>query len=159
MKYYLIFSLLLFLVLSCTSENGKEKIDNSSENEEAVHSKVINRDTDSVKIEFLMSFYKQYILLMANYIEIEPLEKLRETSCYKYLLTKIDLADIDYDPFLNAQDAIEESIKSLEVTKCGNEKDIFCVSYQWDSLSEKTIIKLQVSIIDGTPKIVDIIGL
>ena len=146
--------LFCYVFVSCTSKDNssyKNKVSTTKS------TKITNHDI--VKINFLEEFYKRYILLVANNIEIEPLKKLIEVSCDENLIIKIDNSDIDYDPFLNAQDANEESINSLEIKKCSNESDIFCVSYLWDSSSEKTNIKLRVSIINGKPKIVDIIDL
>jgi len=113
---------------------------------------------DSVIVEFLNDFYTEYITLFANYIGIEPLVKCREAVSDKKLIEKINNSDIDYDPFLNAQDAHEESVKSLEIAKC-DEPDIFCISYLTGYMDKRSDIKLRVAIIEGEPKIVDIIGL
>lgn len=149
---------------NCDTQQTKEDasqtdIAESTKTVEDSDSAVKNENDDKLKIDFLKTFYNEYIPEFANSIDYDYCELLLDNACTKELLEKIESSGIHYDPFLNAQDAHENQTKSLKVMKCGDGPNQFCVSYLSGYEDRTTNIELLVSIIDGTPKIVDIIGL
>ncbi|HEY1163728.1 MAG TPA: DUF3828 domain-containing protein [Chitinophaga sp.] len=97
-------------------------------------------------MEMLKQFYTAYI---AEFLKDEPSEKklhsIRKQYCTAGLLNKIKGAELDYDPFLNAQDADEDWLKTLSVTKDPQrKKDAYIISLVDKDTQTKTTIRLLV---------------
>lgn len=156
-------SLILVLVclsISCTSTHTDNKIEDSSnttvntntEEESAIQTNVMNE-----KINFIQSFYKEYITetcLEDDLPEWEKIEKIQEKYCSKELRRKIkeiiqEDGLLDADPFLNAQDCDIEWLKSLNVKADVNDS-WFVVSYSYtDYLNTKQNIEIRLKVISA----------
>lgn len=91
-------------------------------------------------IEFLKTFYTDYIsACSATPQNTADLERLKREFLSEELMEELKVAELDYDPFLNAQDCDISWVKTLqiEVIESGN-KD-YQVSYN-DGYGIKTII-------------------
>lgn len=97
-------------------------------------------------MEMLKQFYTEYI---KEILKTEPSEKklhsIRKQYCTAGLLSKIQSVELDYDPFLNAQDADEDWLKTLSISKDPQrKKDGYIISLVDKDTQTKTTIKLLV---------------
>ncbi len=108
-------------------------------------------------IKDLKSFYTLYITENAKN---QPNEKLLSTIKHKYcsekLLQKLSLEELDYDPFLNAQDCDIEWLKTLSVIKESKSKNKYVVSFVDNFSKKRNKIKLFVTVIENKTKITSI---
>ena len=105
-----IISIVLFsiLILGCSS---------NVEDSQALSVKETPDFKDSKGIEMLETFYKEYFALVENSIDPSEIENFRVENCTKEFMKKIKKWKIDYDPFINAQDASAESVNSLIINR------------------------------------------
>ena len=70
--------------------------------------------------------------------------KIEEEFLTKEFRRKLDIAELDYDPFLDAQDCDKEWIKTLEITQITEQENMYKVCYYYtDWRGEQTVcIKL-----------------
>ncbi len=142
---------------SCLSSSHNETssgVIHSSSNDKIL---IIN-DTNYVEAEalkMLESFYHDYILLVANSINKDEVLSFRKKHCSTSFLIKIRNKNLDYDPFIKAQDANEEWLSSLKVSK--TEKNLYQVQYLDGYSNELVIIILKVKFSGGNYRIVDIL--
>lgn len=134
MKTKRIFIVLLLVVFQTT--NGQEKIKATDRNKEY--------------IEFLKEFYTEYLIktnldnqknkIYQNFITI--LNKY----CTSSLVEKILNAEIDYDPFIYAQDFHISILNYLKVEKYGDNLGYYEVSFRYtnEDDSQRTRIRLEV---------------
>jgi hypothetical protein len=58
--------------------------------------------------EFIHNFYMAYIgAHLKMPVDYQQVDALVDASCSNTLIAYLDTADLDYDPFLNAQDVVE----------------------------------------------------
>ncbi|WP_298735473.1 DUF3828 domain-containing protein [uncultured Chitinophaga sp.] len=95
-------------------------------------------------MEMLKQFYKEYIREMLKSSSSEKkLHSIRKQYCTTGLLNKIESAELDYDPFLNARDADEDWLKTLSVSKDPQrKKDGYIISLLDSDTKTKTTVKL-----------------
>lgn len=94
-------------------------------------------------IEFLENFYTNYISASCDLPEkIRILENLKKNSISEELIKKIDIAELDYDPFLDAQDCDNNWIKTLKVQSIQDKSNVYQVSYNHGTNKKKTILSL-----------------
>jgi len=105
------------------------------------------KSTESAIPKMLITFYSTYIKAFS---EMEPnksetvCDSIRNLYCSKNLLAEIKIHELDYDPFLNAQDADIEWLKTLKITKDPKRNWLYTVSYL-DNYSKETVyIKLKI---------------
>jgi len=126
-KMFMIFfttSFMLFNMVSCKSQTQ-------------------NKSSDEEIKNMIKSFYTGYI---TENVKMPPngskIFSLKKQYCTTYLLDKINNQELDYDPFLKAQDANLEWLKTLIVKKDSSKKDFYAVSYTDNN--KQIIIKLNV---------------
>lgn len=95
-------------------------------------------------MEMLKQFYTEYI---TEILKTDPSEKklksIKKQYCTAGLLSKIQSVELDYDPFLNAQDADEDWLKTLSVRKDPQrKKDGYIISLVDKDTETKTTVKL-----------------
>lgn len=102
------YSLLLVFLLSlnsCKQQNTDK--DKTSSVVESI------KDKD---IQFLKDFYEEYLSACSeqpnNY---STLENIKKKYLSEDLYNKLNIAELDYDPFLDAQDCDESWIKTIEI--------------------------------------------
>nr|WP_315174473.1 DUF3828 domain-containing protein [uncultured Flavobacterium sp.] len=115
---------------------------------------------DKQIVEMLKKFYNEYL------IEVEkmPLNQrkvnlIKQKFCTSKLLSKIDLLELDYDPFVNAQDFDSEVLKTIKFTKDSKNLNVYKACYVYSFNKKNICIKLQIIKVNGNFKIDDIIGL
>ena len=116
--------------------------------------------SDKQIVEMLKKFYNEYL------IEIErmPLNQrkmnlIKQKFCTSKLLKKIDLLELDYDPFVNAQDFDSEVLKTIKFTKDSKNLNIYKACYVYSFNKKNICIKLRIIKVNGNFKIDDIIDL
>lgn len=111
---------------------------------------------DSKGIEMLETFYKEYFALVENSIDPFEIENFRVENCTKEFMKKIKKWKIDYDPFINAQDASAESVNSLIINRVSDREKTFSVSYTYPGSDIPKEIVLTLEIVDSKYKIAGI---
>jgi hypothetical protein len=102
--------IILYLLVKCQSTTEEEKISS-----------------------MLRTFYTNYITEISETSdakkEISYLDSLTHIYCTSSLLEKIKNEELDYDPFINAQDADIEWLKTLTINKDADVNNLYVVSY------------------------------
>jgi len=144
-----IISIVLFsiLILGCSS---------NVEDSQALSVKETPDFKDSKGIEMLETFYKEYFALVENSIDPSEIENFRVENCTKEFMKKIKKWKIDYDPFINAQDASAESVNSLIINRVSDREKTFSVSYTYPGSDVPNEIVLTLEIVDSKYKIAGI---
>lgn len=104
--------------------------------------------------DVLQSFYEGYITACSNMDE-DALSILETTYVSDALLLKLDSLELDYNPFLKAQDCDVSTLESLKISTVDDEKKLYEVSYDWGDGSVISIF-LVVSDVDGYFLITDL---
>jgi len=106
---------------------------------------------DEEVFAMLKEFYTGYIL---GFTDISPEGRKREDSilrkyCEPALLRKIDKktrsGELDWDPFLDAQDMDTTCIKTLKFAKDAAKPDVYVVSYVYPGEKKTSMIHLNVA--------------
>ncbi|GAA3922825.1 hypothetical protein GCM10022209_15100 [Chitinophaga oryziterrae] len=93
----------------------------------------------------LKQFYTSYITQVASSEGTEKkLDIIKKRYCTAKLLNKIDKEELDSDPFIDAQDADIDWVRTLFVGKDAQKHDVYIVSYMDNYNKKRTVIKLQV---------------
>lgn len=99
--------------------------------------------TDEQIISMLKEFYTAYITENAKMpADFTKINLIKKKYCTANLLSKIEKEELDYDPFLNAQDSNTEWLKTLTIKKDTKENNLFQVSYKDTYSGTQVIIKL-----------------
>lgn len=116
--------LMLFNIVSC---KGQPQIETS----------------DEEIMKMIKDFYTNYI---TENVKMPPdgskIFSLKKKYCTTYLLEKINNQELDYDPFLKAQDSNIEWLKTLIIKKDPSKKGFYEVSYTDNT--KQIVIKLTV---------------
>ncbi len=109
---------LVMSLINCSSELNNEQNtvfvkDNSYKNDEA--------------IAMLNEFYSIYIPTVESSMDEKAIIEVQDKYCKASLLIKIRNRELKYDPFLNAQDADQAWLQSLNIEAVGNHE--FKVTY------------------------------
>lgn len=90
----------------------------------------------------------------------KKLDSILTKYCAPDLLHKIkqktDAGDLDYDPFLKAQDVDTASLKTITFTKDPKRPDAYTFSYVANQGKYKPVIHLIVAKLNGVLKITDV---
>jgi len=102
-----------------------------------------NKSSDEEIMSMIKSFYTGYI---TENVKMPPngskIFSLKKKYCTTYLINKINNQELDFDPFLKAQDSNIEWLKTLTVKKNVSKKGFYIVSYTDNN--KQIIIKLNV---------------
>ena len=113
-----------------------------------------NGQANKEKTDFLIEFYKSYLIACDNFkTSHEQLKLLKSKNCTERLLSYLDNNQLDYDPFLDAQDCDMKWLESLNVKPLNKTDNVFVMSYNtgW----QDKVVKLKLTILksDGHYKI------
>lgn len=108
----------------------------------------------------IREFYEQYITHSSKCSDYNPADadRIMKTFLTEGLIRKLELARLDYDPFLNAQDCEMSWIKTLEIRPDTTRENTYEVYYNYDAL-HRECITLSLVCIDGKYLIDDVNGL
>ncbi|MDX6189718.1 DUF3828 domain-containing protein [Flavobacterium sp. Fl-318] len=145
-RRHLFFIVIVLLIISCKKNDEKNKTELSS-----TDTKIADESNSK---EILNAFYVAYLheFTNSNLKESErKLDSLKNKYCKKTLLDSIsnefENNELDYDPFINAQDVSEKMIESLSIENVVGQKNKFQVKFHDDSSENKT--NIMVTITDG----------
>jgi hypothetical protein len=137
---------LLIITLSCGQNAGSKasvaQADNGGKN----------------AVQTLKAFYTAYISACDSPGSPGDGVSIRDKYLTKALLSKLENAELDYDPILQAQDCDRETIQTLEIEPETGEKDVYNVCYTWPYANQKTCIKLLLTEDGGNYLIDDILS-
>lgn len=124
-RFLLLLFVLLFAIQSCGQNSNTVQITFSKNNEEDSGTK------------FLKSFYEEYISACCELPQDENiLENIKKKYLSNNLYNQLNIAELDYDPFLDAQDCDIEWIKTLEVKPIQDKDNVYQIFYN-DGYSRK----------------------
>jgi hypothetical protein len=109
-----------------------------------------NNSSDKQVIVMLKGFYTSYINVFSTIspAQIQKLNSIKAKYCTASLLAKIEnqlkSGELDYDPFLKAQDVDTGWLKTLSFEKDSKKADFYIVSYVDNSSNTKVAIHLTV---------------
>jgi hypothetical protein len=98
----------------------------------ASFSQAQTQSSDEQIMKMLNDFYKSYITTfsgMPSPANTAKLKALKKKYCTATLLSKIAKDELDYDPFLKAQDSDPELLKTLAVKKDPKKPNGYQVTY------------------------------
>lgn len=93
---------------------------------------VQSQDSDEHVINIIKAFYTSYITeasKMPTPENVANQKTLKKKYCSEKLLNKLEKEDLDYDPFLKAQDSNIEWLKTLAVNKDQVKQNVYAVSF------------------------------
>jgi hypothetical protein len=166
MNNKLIILVFVFALLSC-SNRQQQTTQQALQKEQTVFYPEENILSEEDVKDMLKGFYTTYITMCesgagSSYEEkIAALSKQYCTdSLWGAIQQKFATYELDYDPFLSAQDCDIESLKTLSVKKDNQTENVYIVSYVFNSYNPDTIeINLTVVKEKGGIKINNIAGL
>ncbi len=130
--YYLIIISFLF---HCCKEINENRNNSTNDNTKIE----VSADVEKDGIEFLKEFYLQYMSAHETIEGNEIISLLIKTKLSEKLQVKIESANLDYDPIIDAQDVNIESINTLVVKVTGKD---YKVCYQSSFSGEDICINL-----------------
>lgn len=119
---------------------------------------VINSDAKGTEndtaIKMIRSFYSEYITIN-NEVSVDEarLAAIKKKYCTARLLSALQQEEMDYDPFLNAQDCDTSWIRTMSVKHDVLENDIYHVQYKDVSTQENIRVKLKLNHENGEYRI------
>ncbi|MFI2743570.1 hypothetical protein ACG2LH_12580 [Zhouia sp. PK063] len=140
MKRILLSLLISLMLFSCEKEKKSTSFSKGS-NVEKNNNKSLK--TERKEILFLKEFYLTYISFLKKnpLADRKDIDKIIQKFCTKELMIKI--RDLDYDPFLNAQDFDDDILDKLKIFP-SDASNKFIVTYI-DSFSSNQI-KIEISL-------------
>lgn len=150
---FLIFSLAVSFLYSCKKEQLKPKVALQTEHSISI---VTNQKIEKMLMAFYSSYLKEFV--NENFQESEEkLDSIKAKYCTKSLLDSIsnefENNELDYDPFIKAQDVSSDMIATLTVNKVANSENKFNVQYFEKYSGHKTNIVVTVIDENGSFKI------
>lgn len=119
-----------------------------------------NNSSDKEIVEMLKNFYNEYIFECDKMpMNEKKINSIKKKYCTPKLLQKIDLLELDYDPFVDAQDFESTLLKTIKFTKVSKSNNIYKACYVWDFNKKTICVKLSIKKVNNIFKIDDIIGL
>jgi hypothetical protein len=95
----------------------------------------------------LRNFYTNYIVeFSSEMVNGLKLDSLRKKYCTANLLKEYDIPELDYDPLVQAQMTLKESINTLSFRKDDKSDNIYYIFYNWP-LGNKKLITIKVRIV------------
>lgn len=144
--------LLTFAACTGKTNPGNEQ---SQSNTAIAEPQVKNSETaNDSAINMIHSFYDEYIPANNGLpVDEARIKTIKKKYCTARLLNVLQDEEIDYDPFLNAQDCDLSWLNTLSVKRDAEESDLYHVQYK-DTSSQQTIrLKLRLKNESGTYKI------
>lgn len=95
--------------------------------------------SESEAIKVIKEFYKLYLNELEEFPpNISKMDSIKNIYCTSNFLLDNKRNDLDYDPFLNAQDSNVDWLKTLRVEKYSESEKTFKISY-YDSYSNEDV--------------------
>jgi hypothetical protein len=114
--------------------------------------------TGEKAVHTLEEFYTEYISACDSPAgNGEAMTAMKNKYLAKALLEKLEGADLDYDPLIQAQDCDGETVKTLEIKPDAEQENVYSVCYTWSD-GEKICIRLLLTEVDGSYLIADILS-
>ena len=163
------FILFIFLISSsCTNsveknensdiDKSQRKVEKDSVSSEKLELSTENNRTET-KIEFVENFYEEYISELSEMpMDLDRIDSLEKKFLTVELYKKLKEQDLDYDPFLNAQDFDDDILEKLASNEHTEKKDVVKVSYIDDYTSSTVSIFLKVIELENGYKISSILN-
>jgi hypothetical protein len=99
--------------------------------------------SDSQAINTLREFYQSYIRENSKFpVNAEQIASLKEKHCTSRLLKTLNDAELDADPFLNAQDVNAQWADNLEIAPDNSGKHLYQVCYTPSPDGPKNCVKV-----------------
>ena len=125
------------------------------------------QNDDEQIIAMLEEFYKSYITEMISStppkLVDEKLDSIKSEYCTTNLLQKVEEQELDYDPFLNAQDSKSECLETLNITIDSIKSNSYIINYyvnildpSYKKIKEEVTIHVAVIKEEGSYKISDV---
>jgi len=148
------------LLFACNTKEEKTVVNNvpvtdSSANDKLPDEPATTPDTDAAAM--LTEFYKQYVAACVDDDLNRGAKKSEELViqyCTKALRDKMDAAELDYDPFLNAQDCDPSIFETLTIVK-GKTDNQYTACYLYDA-GRKNCMNFEVIKVGDDYKISDL---
>lgn len=116
-------------------------------------------NTPDKNIEMLHAFYKAYIVEQSKVSNdaLAKIDSLKNSYCSAELLAQISRLELDYDPFLSAQDCDEGYLDRMSIGKVEEKAHIYQVVFN-DSIINPNYKnrEIQLKVLEG--RITDILG-
>lgn len=110
--------------------------------------------------KMLQNFYIEYVTEVSKLpTDFKKIASIKKKYCSVYLIERLKRKELDYDPFLNAQDSEIELLKTLTIKKDLKMANAYNISYLWDEENPPITIKLLVVKEKSDYKINSILGL
>lgn len=163
-KYLALMVVFLCTLSQCSSNSSDEASDEKSienEDDDLSEDPSLGFDdsqdatplvTDEAPSEFIKMFYAEYL----SALETGSTESVIDAHCTPELASRLANSDLDYDPFLNAQDFDENVLKTLEVTQ-SERQEFFVVSYMDSYSNSKVYVAMRLVAAKGGHRISDVI--
>lgn len=130
---------IFFIGFSCSNsagENENSNVDNSqrkikedSSNSKKVEPVNINNQGEP-KIEFVENFYKEYITGLSEMpMNFDRVDSIKRSFLTEELYEKLEEQQLDFDPFLNAQDFDDNILEKIAYNEHPEKIDVVKVSY------------------------------
>jgi len=134
MKKTILPLLILAMLFSCKEDAKKDILEkdnvvlDSLKIEKVAKKEQISYDKEK---DFISSFYSDYISEIKGLeIDTNKVQSILSKYCSSELLQKIKSEkELDYDPFIDAQDVPPRFLQSLEISKVKGKKNRFVISY------------------------------
>ena len=122
----------LYLAISLAVCLASAPLTTYAQAKKAKSAAVTMNETQKEKQQFTLGFYKTYMNSL-----IYQLSDLSTVIAKKFVSPKVlkKTADTGADVLLDAQDCIEENVRTLQVVPINN--DWFCVAFMWTSTYDK----------------------
>ncbi|MEQ9313106.1 MAG: DUF3828 domain-containing protein [Cytophagales bacterium] len=125
-------------------DKSQRKVEKDSVSSEKLELSTENNRTET-KIEFVENFYEEYISELSEMpMDLDRIDSLEKKFLTVELYKKLKEQDLDYDPFLNAQDFDDDILEKLASNEHTEKKDVVKVSYIDDYTSSTVSIFLEV---------------
>lgn len=139
-------------------DKSQRKVEKDSVSSEKLELSTENNRTET-KIEFVENFYEEYISELSEMpMDLDRIDSLEKKFLTVELYKKLKEQDLDYDPFLNAQDFDDDILEKLASNEHTEKKDVVKVSYIDDYTSSTVSIFLKVIELENGYKISSILN-
>lgn len=151
--------IILLIIFSCKADVKEKRYEMLEKDTTKVIVKKDRKNNFLLKnevISFLMMFYKEYTSeLKKKIVDFKVIDNIKKKYCTLKLINKLAQSELDYDPFLNAQDVNDDILKSIIINDT-DEEGVYIVSYDGYN-DDKIYVKLLLIKIEGDYKVSDII--
>ena len=104
--------------------------------------------SDQEKIEMLKNFYKEYTAELESIdVNWEKVDSIEKRYCTERLLNWRKSEELDYDPFINAQDLNPGLYEILNIRRDNSRQNKFVVTYNYFEIEPENESKIELIVI------------